>query len=66
MRVEQKADGSYQKVFTETEFLILKKLSNERKHRETEVQLLKSQIKALTTQLTALQNRVKALEAKIK
>lgn len=66
MRIQQNADGSYQKEFTETEILILRELSAEKKRREYEDRLLQAKVKVLAQEVESLQARVKALEAKTK
>lgn len=64
MRIEQKADGSYQKVLTATEISLMRYLTIEARHREQYDAHLLTLIQRLQLEVESLKNRVRALEVK--
>lgn len=64
MRVEQKRDGTYQRVLTPVEIMLIRNLTAEGKAREQKDSELIALILKLTKDVATLTARVKALEVK--
>lgn len=64
MRIEQRADGTYQKVLTDVEFRLLRALAIEKTNRRNQIEALENRIKALEKEITSLKTRVQALEVR--